>query len=97
MGRLVWASITTAVISRAAKQLSRVAQADNPAGMPLGEPSTLTSEIGNTGICHSLQPSPLTSTASSPRPHTERDASEGMQCNAEGPSAVSIDIDADED
>ena len=29
-GRLVWASITTAVISRAAKQLSRV-----PAGMPL--------------------------------------------------------------
>ena len=105
-GRLVWASITTAVISRAAKQLSRVAQADNPAGMPLGalgwkkrlrEPSTLTSEIGNTGICHSLQPSPLTPTASSPRPHTERDASEGMQCNAEGPSAVSIDIDADED
>ena len=67
-GRLVWSSVTTAVISRAAKQMERVSQADNPAGILLGalswrkrkrEPATQSDETGNTGIYHTQQPSSL--------------------------------------
>jgi len=74
-GRLVWASVTTAVISRTAKQLGRVTQANNPAGLPLSALSwrkrqrEIVQGVGvmrNTGNFSSLQPSSLTPTASPP-------------------------------
>ena len=35
IGRKVWGTLTTAIVSRAAKQLAQVANIDNPAGIPL--------------------------------------------------------------
>ena len=57
-GRLVWASITTAVIRRAAKQFGLVAQADNPAGLALGALSWKKRPREPQQLQHQLQQAP---------------------------------------
>ena len=106
-GRLVWSSVTTAVISRAAKQLARVAQADNPAGIMLGalswrkrqrEPADQCDEIGNMGIYHSQQPSSLFQTQPSHLHTSIEHAVNGSNYKNESEETEgAIEVDADEE